>query len=665
MSGAAACCCGGCAVTDCLSGDTTDTGCCRGCDDLLLWCERPSYGFTQQAVSTGFGPGAPKCQWNYTVTSAGLAPVQAIYRYYGTRWRCAIPPTTPESLYPIPQRCPEDYTRYGLGVPLCYPDSYYLCNGSTSHCNDPSPPICLCSSLWLTPYRKAVLSADPATKWLVEMTCFKNGQALSGTVGSLYGEFLCLVHREHWWRIPSGECAAGDYLHVPGCVGGTCTGGCGNTTWQTDDLVPKWWIFACSGAPLFRFDLDDAIARGYITAGDKTTVLNAIALGNQPPQGILNAMAQGGYFDTRDWRADQRQAFIELNARFPGAGYAACIDDCADMELLGPIRRRLTAPYQSPPTAVPWLNRDDAEASQQTLNVGAACFIDYPGADNPTDYGYWAARQWVYFRAAPGGWVWAGWNATGNPACSAMSEEEAILHGCGRADPTCIEALKGNPRPAPCCVDNAPICDTETWTPCSSCGNPPPSCPCGAVPLVGCGPFSATPVGTQCENLVISPDCLGVRFVWAQYVNENILAAGEGTCVQTYRYRCLYTAKSYLVEARRSADSWSDACPYQCRRENPPLGTFNAWPPITQGHYGIAPICDSIILNDAIYSSADLCCSGYCWDYTYVPPLPDPLAYPCFDPVGATNDCPATSECPPHSTAGQISCIGFTPPCPP
>lgn len=656
MSGATACCCGGCAVNDCLSGDTTDTGCCRGCDDLLLWCERPGWSYTQQARATGFGPSAPKCQWNYTVTATGLPPVQAIYRYYGQRWRCVIPPTTPESLYTVPTRCPPDWDQ-GAG---CYP-GLYECNGSMSHCNDPSPPICLCNSVWLTPWRKYLLGNDPASKWLIEMTCFKNGQPLSATVGSLYNEFLCLVHREHWWSLPIGECASADYLHVPGCTGGTCTGACGSTAWQADQLVPKWWIFACSGAPLWSFDLNDAVDRGYISSGDRTTVLNAIALGNQPPQAILAAMSAGGYFDTRDYREDQRQAFKDLDSRFPGAGYDACLQDCGDMALLGPIRRRLAAPYASPPTVVPWLNRDDAEASQQALNVGSACFIDYPGSDNAADYGYWADRQWVYFRAAPGGWSWVGWAAASAPACSGMSEEQAILHGCGRNDPNCIEALKGNPLASPCCVDNTPVCDTSIWTPCSGCGNPPPACPCNPVPLVGCGPFSATPVATQCENLVVSPECLGVRFAFAKYVNENILTAGEGTCEQTYRYRCLYVAKSYLVEARRSADSWSDACPYQCRREDPPLDIFNAWPAITEGHYGIAPICDSIILNDGIYDTADLCCSGYCWDYTYIAGQPTP----CIEPVGATNPCAPTNECPPHSTSGQIACIGFTINCTP
>jgi hypothetical protein len=664
MSGAATCCCGGCKVSDCLSGDTIDTGCCHGCDDLLLWCERPGWAYTQQAAATGLGPGAPKCQWNYTVTQTGADPVQAIYRYHGQRWRCAIPPSTPESLYPIPERCPPDYNRYGL-APLCYDPSLYLCGGSTAHCNAPTATACLCNTTWLTPWRKYLLGNDPATKWLVEMTCFKNGAALSGSVGSLYNEFLCVVHREHWWRIPQGDCSPDAYIHVPGCAGGTCTGGCGNTTWQTDDLVPKWWIFACSGVPLFTFDVNDAVDRGYISSAERTTMLNAIGTGNQPPQAILEKMSGGGYFDTRDWRADQRQAFVDLDKRFPAAGYNPCIQKCTDMEPLGPVRKRLAAPYASPPTVVPWLNRDDAEASQQALNVGAACFIDYPGPDNATDYQYWADRQWVYFRAVPGGWVWVGWNAGSDPACSGMTEEEAILQGCGRADPSCIEALKGNPLPAPCCVDNAPVCDTGTWTRCFACGNPPPACPCGSAPLVGCGPFSATPVGTQCENFVVSPSCLGVRFVYAQYVNENILTAGEGTCVQTYRYRCLYTARSYLVEARRSADSWDSSCPFQCKRENPPQGVFNAWSPITEGHYGIAPICDSIILNDGNYAVTDLCCSGYCWDYRYVPPLPDPLAYPCFEPVGAKKDCAATTECPPHSTAAQLSCIGFTPSCTP
>lgn len=651
MSGAAACCCGGCKVTDCLSSDLIDSGCCHACDELLLWCERPGYSFTQQAVSAGILPGSPKCQWNYTVSQAAMPPVQAVYKYHGNYWRCEIPPTTPESLYTIPSRCPPDWN-VGAG---CYDPSLYLCNGSMSHCNDPSPPVCLCNSTWLTPWRKSLLAADPATHWLTEMTCFKGGASLSASVGSLYNTFLCVVHLERWWKIPQESCDPEGYLLVPNCTTSACAGACGTVSYSRTSLVPKWWIYACSGVPLFTWDLDDAVTRGIITTGERTSILTSIGAKLQPDQALLVKLATGGYFDTRDWRADQQQAFADLDAKFPGAGYAGCIASPSSMAPIGPVRRRLCAPYTNPPTTTPWLDRADAEASQQALNVGAACFIAYPGAaGSASDYAYWADRQWVYFRAVPGGWQWAGWGAT----APGMTEIEAILNGYGRSDPTCIEALKGNPRPAPCCVDNTPVCNTSVYTPCSGCGAG--SCACSPIPLVGCGPFSTTPVETQCENLVISPLCQGIRFAFAQYVNENQLTATESGCVQTSRYRCLYVAKSFLVEAKRSSDSWTASIPYQCRRETPPLHVFNAWPTIAYGHYGIAPICDSIIVADGNYSSSDLCCSGYCWDYRYVAGQ----SAPCVEPRGAHNDCPTATDCPPHSTAQQLACIGYTPACP-
>lgn len=648
---AAPCCACACSVNDCILSDQIDSGCCHACDELLLWCERPGFGFTQQFRS-GLGPGS-KCQWNYSITQAGMDPVQAVYKFHGAYWRCEIPNTTPESLYPLPPRCPPDWNAGAQ----CEDPSFYACD-----CGGVSPGICLCGQTWLTPWRKFNLENDPNTHWLTEMTCHKGGAALSGTVSSLYNEFLCVVHRERWWKLPQGECAPEGYLLVPGCTTSECAGACGTVPYNRSDLVPKWWIYACSGVPLFAFDLTDAVDHGVITGAEKSDFITAIGLKNQPSQAVLAKLGNAGYFDTKDWRAKQQDEFAELDARFPGAGYAACIASPTSMAALGPVRKRLCAPFAAA-AVTPWLNRADCEASQQALNVGAACFIPYPGSLlNQADYEYWAERQWVYGRAVPGGWTWAGWNAVSGP-CIGLTEEEAILQGCGRADPTCIESLKGNPRPAPCCVDNAPICDTGVYTPCSGCGSPE-SCPCSVAPLVGCGPFSVTPVATQCENLVISPFCEGVRFVWAQYVNENKLTAGEGgECIQEYRYRCLYTAKSFLVEARRSVDSWDASIPYRCRREDPKLGTFHAWPTIAYGHYGIAPICDSIILNTGEYAVTDLCCSGYCWDYRYVPPLPDPAAYPCLEPRGAHNDCAAVTDCPPHSTAQQIACIGYAPPC--
>lgn len=652
MSGAAACCCS-CPIPQCLSSDTIESICCHACDELLLWCERPGWSLTTQAV--GGTPGN-LCQWNFTKSVSALPPVQAVYKYHGEYWRCVIPPTTPESLYPIPPRCPPDWDQ-GAG---CYDPSLYLCNGSMSHCNDPSPPVCLCNSTWLTPWRKHVLESDPATKWLVEMTCFKGGAALGGGYGSLYSEFLCVLHREKWWRLPVETCDPEGYLRVPNCTTSECTNACGTQPYVRSQLVPKWWIYACSGVPLFRFDLDTLVATGFMTSAERTAFLTAIALKQQPDQSVLRRIASNRYFQTKDWRTDQQAAFARLDARFPGAGYAACIADPATMPTLGPVVKILWAPYTNPPSVVPLLNRDDATASQLTLNVGAACFIDYPGpANDQAAYYDWAVEQLVYFRAVPGGWQWAGWAAASETACLGMTEEQAILHGCGRGDPGCIEALKGNPHPPPCCVNNTPICDTEVYTPCNGC-LPPESCPCGAVPVVGCGPFSPTPVATQCENLVISPICEGIRFAYAQYFAETHLTAGESGCTQSTRYVCGYVAKSYLVEGRRRAKEWAESPLYVCKLADPALPTFHAWPPITEGHYGIAPICDSIIAADGNYSSSDLCCSGFCWDYRYVEGQPTP----CVEPVGAKNDCPSTTDCPPHSTAQQIACIGYTPPCP-
>jgi hypothetical protein len=514
----------------------------------------------------------------------------------------------------------------------------------------------------MSPYRREQWMLDPAARWGVETQCFKGGSALSGTVGSLGDTFLCVVHRERWWRVPNKTCNPEDYLRIPNCDTDECVGPCGTMSYQRDDIIPKWWIYACSGVPFFTWELEDAVTRGHITAAEQTIFLNRIAAGNQPPQDILDKISAGGYFDVGDWRDEQRQAFIDLNTRFAGAGYAVCIQSVASMAELGPVRKRLCAPFGSA-AVVPWLNRDDATASQLALNVSAGCFIDYPGALSvQADYDYWADRQWVYSRAVPGGWVWAGWDAVDDPSCQGQgySEEEAILNGCGRASQSCIGGLKGEPRPAPCCTDLAAVCTDESIVYCSGCGDPE-DCPCGVMPVVGCGPFSTSPVATDCNNLVVSPFCEGVRFVYAVYVNESELTNSGEDCIQTNRYRCMYAAKSYLVEAKRSSDSWSDSIPFQCRTESPALSVFNDWPAIERGHYGITPICDSIIVGDANYAATDMCCSGHCWDYTYVGDPP----YPCFDSTGESNPCPATNDCPPHSTVGQIACIGYTPNCTP
>jgi hypothetical protein len=630
------CCCGNCDTADCIDGDLIGSGCCTGCAPLLLWCERPGYTQEQSYTFTSGGFGNVTCQTHYRLTQPAMDPVQAIYHFEGSYFRCRFP--TPgaglESLLSDQPRCLDPN-----------------CDARQDCCAGPPYTGCECGHTWLSDYRRDTWLLEPESKWGVEVACFKGGSALSATVGSLYNTFLCIVHREKWWRIPTDQCAPVDRIYVPGCTQSPSGGDCGGVAFNTTQLVPERWIFACSGVPLFSWEVDDAVARGVISGAEATQLLADIGNKLQPSQATLSRLYQAGYLKLADWREQQLQEWRELDTRFPSAGYGSCVQACATMQTVGAYRKRLTA---ATPQKQPILRRADSISSMLTLQVAASCFKQYPGdIANQADYDFWAERgAWVYFRAVPGGWSWACWGYT----------EAEVLAGSGRNGMGCIEALKGNPRPPVQCQSLSAICTGRPQIPfCNYCTGGCDSC--GQSTAQGCGPFPALPVATSCENLVIDPQCEGVRFVFAQYYQKNTLAFDEdlGSCTLSSRTECLYASRSYLVEARRDFDSWADACPYRCRREKPPLEVFNAWPAIGAAHYGPRTICTEVVVPSTppLQTVNDLCCSGYCWDYTY------PGGFPCLQEVGDTGaSCAATNECPPHSTTGQLSCIGFTPDCP-
>jgi hypothetical protein len=629
------CCCGSaCPTGDCLFGALVEDGCCHACDHLLLWCERPPWSTTTHGVYGNDPSTNLPCETCRVDSNAGGPPVQAIYKFDRAVYRCVFAAANEAvTLIQMPVACPD--------CPI--PNQYTDC------CSPLFPDAsCQCGKFWtgiggINTYRRAQLVANPATQWFIDMTCHKGGAALGGTasVPSLYDGFLCLVFWERWWKIAQ-DCPPQDHIYVPTCQQYGGGGDCNGAPFQNDDLVPRWWIFACSGVPLYDFDIDDAVRFGVIDSGEAAAMRADIANGITPSQTILRKMGEAGIIRAGDWRDEQRQAYIDLDSRFPSAGYNGCIQSVGSMHTLGPFRKRCTNGLVGAGSVNALL--DAADVVPEIAGLQADCFIPYAGSlTSQGDYDYWAERQWVYFRGVPAGWQWAGWNAPNDPACAGLglTEEEAILRGCGRGDMTCIEAFKGNPRPPDTC---APCACTEPNTSCcAGCGD----CSyCGGWPLANCAD-DQTPIPTYCRNLAITPLCEGVMIRWAVYEYTNDLA------VDPQRMYCKFNVASYLTEFKRSSDSWADLVPFACRPENPALNTFAQWPLLYANHVGHSGICNPLSQGDfSLYTAADLCCGGICY------------SEPCWDINGEHNDCAAHTECPPHSTQGQQSCMGGLPPCP-
>jgi len=120
-------CCPCCKVPHCLNGDRIDDGCCVGCDDLIMWSERPSQSAVQESFTRVPKAPPPECPGYITVEKNGLEldasfsngtlggsvgkyfhyktyteeldPVQTLYSYYNSYWR------------------PYGSTNYNIGIP--------------------------------------------------------------------------------------------------------------------------------------------------------------------------------------------------------------------------------------------------------------------------------------------------------------------------------------------------------------------------------------------------------------------------------------------------------------------------------------------------------------------------------------------------------------------
>jgi hypothetical protein len=667
------CCCApgtGC-YRDCVFGAEIASGCCHKTDPLILWCERPTFTYRENyQFRVGSPPlGAPTHERCCSTTTNGQDPVQAIYHYHDCYYRCiavtALEPIT--NLVTLGTKC-RDLT--------CYPGDAGPCAPTDDCCDDDSntnPACCNCGVPWLSNWRREKLKGyqenndycipDTPTnvgyeagKWLLETTCHKGGAPLgfSGECCAIGGYSQCsrlltqviaIVHFERWWRI--AECASGAQIYVPGGTG----------EYNTSDLVPKWWIHACGGIPLYGGDLCDAVRFGIISSREAEQLVAQIldpVVNGMPSQPVLRKLANAGYLGAKDWRAEQRQAYIDLDARFPSAGYGAFVEPVDDMHALGPFRKRMTYATVGVST-LPLLRKADVTADTNLSPLQADGFLAYPGSNlSQADYDYWAERQWVYFRARPGGWVWAGWEQG-----SGQTEIDDILLGNGRGDGDCIAAFYGNPR------------TSITRTTCSACDNSLTVCGCDdcpehSNPTLRCATAQfGTPDGTYttpCTGLVFSPVCEGLAIQSHQYEIENTMVLSGGSCQRQDTWKCLQTTRSYLIEAKRSTDSWLDSIPYQCRDESPALPPFRSFPDLVDAHNAHATLCNFISgatvpannPSGKVYTNADLCCGGKCYDFT---------TYCGWDPCDSGRVCTNDAGCPPFDLEAQRDCIGFDPGC--
>lgn len=175
----------------------------------------------------------------------------------------------------------------------------------------------------LSRYRKRQMEKNPYYRWLLDIMCYDEGRRVASPYytyentpdegpkeianfdnGTLYDHLLCVVHCEHWYEI--ARCPENpQHDDENGVLGGWNTDNEGNVIGANTSLVgPRFWIYACSGVPLFDFDLKDAIKNNYLTETDYQNLIESLANRETPKQEILLKLSEGGYFDVGDWRQE-------------------------------------------------------------------------------------------------------------------------------------------------------------------------------------------------------------------------------------------------------------------------------------------------------------------------------------------------------------------------
>lgn len=171
------------------------------------------------------------------------------------------------------------------------------------------------------------MEREPNYRWLADIMCYDKGNRVLDPVaewiappggegligeeveyrgnGTLYDHLLAVVHCEHWYEI--ARCPQNPYHEdenniLGGWINDPVTGE--PVGINTSIVAPRFWIYSCSGVPLFDFEIKDAIKRKIISDRDYEQLKIDLAAKRTPSQELVGKLAKGGYFDVGDWRQE-------------------------------------------------------------------------------------------------------------------------------------------------------------------------------------------------------------------------------------------------------------------------------------------------------------------------------------------------------------------------
>lgn len=188
----------------------------------------------------------------------------------------------------------------------------------------------------LSKYRKRQMEADPKFRWLLDIMCYDKGNVVlspyheyvllpgsgvgdEGVVaeaivhadgGTLYNHLIGVVHCEQWYEV--ARCPQNPEHNDPnGTLGGWIVDQDGVVVGaNTSKIAPRFWIYACSGVPIFDFEIQrartefDEFGSPFISEDDYQHIIEQFAQQRTPRQEVMLKLAKAGLFDIGDWRQE-------------------------------------------------------------------------------------------------------------------------------------------------------------------------------------------------------------------------------------------------------------------------------------------------------------------------------------------------------------------------
>lgn len=451
----------------------------------------------------------------------------------------------------------------------------------------------------------------PQYPWAEEILRYRCGQkpfgpihndtgAVTAFTSDLWQQFLGFAHLEH------------HYLYDPACVqipANVPVDEDGDTIPTLSSIVPKLFIYACGGVPMFEFDFYDAAAAGVISTQQADNAvaimrrLNPLAFSLSPAEvddwrAVMAALEADGRLRTIDWRGEAAAELAEAAGTIPQM--AGCVVAAANLPELAPVRK----------THYPALDPRKVWASAAPRQVPTCQGVVLAPAD--PNYFAWAEIQHTYFRCMPGGWTFAAWqfgsdiNQPEDPAYVWYGREighNVLLHSqaAGGGNTDYAWAANGQPSkttctPAPCADPTPPNC-----TPVNICD---PDIPCPALTPACDDAFGRIGYGGTCDIFLAA---------FGRYRVEPSELYGD-LCT------CGFQNVSYVVRAARNCVFDATSIPWQFR-ERTDADDVAVQP--TAKYPGVLAACSTCQgLNagvppfDPTGGSGVLCPGHACWDAT-------------------------------------------------